>query len=161
MKRALIPVALAVAIAAGAPHAVAAPPTEIGGEFSVPCQTPDFELLIEYNGKYKQKILPNGEVLTIFPKTKATVTNLSDPTKAARYVITGTSKTEYLPGVGSEWVLRGSNLVVVPGRLGPDGHEAGLFFTRGNVNFALDVEGNEARLFSGSGNVIDVCEALA
>ncbi|MFI7483078.1 hypothetical protein ACH9EU_11790 [Kocuria sp. M1R5S2] len=125
------------------------------------CQNPDFTLWIEYSGKYKEISLPDGDVIVTFPKTKATVTNMTDESKSEQYVITGTSRIEFLPGGATEWVLRGSNLVIVPETFGPGAHEAGLFFTRGNINFALDAAGNEERLFSGSGNVIDVCEALA
>lgn len=161
MKRALIPLAVFSALAVSAPPVSSAPPEQISGRIEVPCQTPDFILEIQYSGKYKKIPLPDGDVLTIFPKTTATVTNLSDETKSARYVITGTSRIEFLKGGATEWTSRGSNLLIIPEMPGSEGHEAGLFFTRGNVNFALDAEGNEARFFSGSGNVIDVCEALA
>ena len=74
--------------------------------------------------------------------------------KTASYVITGVLFFSF-PGDRIEVKATGNNLLQLPS---PDG----LYLTRGNVNFALELDGiTEKRRFSGSGTAVNVCPLLA
>lgn len=72
--------------------------------------------------------------------------------------LSGKSKLIDLPGGSQEIRSTGRNLIIVPEV--PGKHLEGLFLTTGNVNYALNPDGTEKRLFSGPGRVTDVCALL-
>lgn len=162
-----ITVAAAAALAGVAGPAVAAPPTpnptvsfylddpEVFGH-----DCPDFRVLAQLTGKSKEIGLSRDRVIAISPGTKITLTG---PTgKSVTYNITGTSHVQNLTGGGKEIRATGNNLLLVPKvSEGPAQHGEEIFFTTGNVNYALTSNGGEARLFSGPGRAVAVCDLIA
>jgi hypothetical protein len=170
MKSRLAPIVLAVGLAAGAGPAVAAEesnapapyPTDpfiLQEVFGYDC--PDFDVVGQLTGKIKTIDLPGPRTIEISPGAKVTLTGVS-PTgqtgPTVTYVITGSAHSLTLPDGSQEIRSIGRNLVRVPET---DDHSEGLFLTAGNVDFALNADGSEKRLFSGSGTVTDVCAVLA
>ncbi|MHA7287204.1 hypothetical protein ACX80I_13075 [Arthrobacter sp. MDT3-44] len=170
MNSRLAPIVLAAGLVAGAGPAVAAEkpnvpapyPTEpfvLQDAFGFDC--PGFDVTAQLTGKIKTIDLPGPRTIEISPGAKVTLTGVS-PTgetgPTVTYVITGSAHTLTLPDGSQEIRSIGRNLVRVPQT---DDHSEGLFLTAGNVNFALNADGSEKRLFSGSGTVTDVCAVLA
>jgi hypothetical protein len=101
--------------------------------------------------------LPGGRQIIASPNTRVTVTAPNG--NSVSYVVTGASHVEVLPNGNFQTTSTGRNLLFVP--LVPGKHPSGLFLTVGNVSFILDPQGTEVEVFSGTGRVIDVCQALA
>lgn len=162
MKRALLPVALAAGLVAGAGPALAAQPDPLptpiafppGTVFELPC--PSFNVTVELTGSFKViGVSPDPQIISS-PNLRATVTANGN---SATYVITGASHIEYLPNDITKTTATGRNLVFVPAT---NGHLSGLFLTVGNVSFTNRTSNNaEITRFSGTGTVLDVCQALA
>lgn len=166
MKRWLAPIVLAVGLVAGAGPAVAAPnpnkptpnptaPFSLREVLKSAC--PGFDVRAQLTGKSKLIDLPGDRFIGISPGATITLTGPSG--KTVRYVITGSIHIQVLPDGGQEVRATGRNLIIVPDV--PNKHPEGLFLTTGNVNYALNKDGSERRLFSGSGKVTDVCALLA
>jgi hypothetical protein len=155
MKRWLMPLALALGLAAGATPAVAAPPDRYPANTAFDLQCPGYLIHAVVSGKYKTIDVPGGRQIVTSPGVKATLTG---PGGTVSYVLTGVSRYQTLPDGGQEVKATGRNLVYVPKT---KQHPQGQFLTIGNVNWALNADGSERRLFSGSGRVIDVCALLA
>ena len=174
MKRWLAPLTLAVAagLAAGASAgpAVAAPtdnpavPVPVGTDpFLIDCQ--DFDLTAQLSGKAGALLLPGGRTTFTGPNLRITLTG---PTgKTVTYVITGATHVTELSDGSFDVTATGLNPIIVP--FVPDdpdttvveGHDAGLFFTKGTMSWKLNSDGSEKELFSGKGTVTDVCALLA
>ena len=156
-----VTVAATAALAGIAGPAAAAPPTPnptdhfvIQDFFGTDC--PGFEVTAQLTGKSKEISQGNGGVIAISPGMTIT---LSANGKTLTYLITGTTHTQTLADGSKEVVSVGKNLLIVPKVKGQ--HEEGLYYTTGNVNYALTPTGGEGRLFSGPGQVVDVCALLA
>lgn len=157
-----ITVAAAAALAGIGGPAVAAPPTPnfrepfiIQDFFGNDC--PGFEVTAQLTGKSKEIVSDDGNrKIQISPATTIT---LSANGKTLRYVITGVTHIQVQPDGSEEVRSTGKNLLIVPNV--EDQHVEGLFLTTGNVNYARTPSGGEKRLFSGPGQVVDVCAALA
>lgn len=154
MKRWLTPIALAAGLAAGVGPALAAPPTPADASFEWPC--PNFVVRVDATGLFKPIVLPGNRYVYAWPNLRVTVTSPNG--NSASYVATGASHVETLPNGNTKWTATGRNLLFVPQTLG---HPSGLFLTTGNVSFVLDPQGAEVELFSGTGRVLDVCQALS
>jgi hypothetical protein len=153
-------VAAAAAFAGMAGPAVAAPPTPNFTEpfllqdvFGNDC--PGFDVTAQLTGKSKEIFLKQDRVIAISPGMTITLTANG---KTLTYLITGTTHTQTVTGGSKEVVSVGKNLLIVPAA---GTHQEGLFYTTGNVNYALTPSGGEERLFSGPGQVVDVCALLA
>ena len=155
MKRWLAPIALAAAVAAGSGTAVAAPPGPADPKsFDLNCST--FTVSAQVTGKGKVITLPRDRFISISPNFRITLTGPLGTTVS--YVITGATHIAVQPDKSQEIKSTGRNVIIVPEA---NGHPAGLFLTIGNVNYALNADGTEKRLFSGTGKVTDVCQLLA
>jgi hypothetical protein len=154
-------VAAAAAFAGMAAPAVAAPPTPnfeepfvIQDVFGNDC--PGFNVTATLTGKSKEIVSNDGNrKIQISPATTIT---LSANGKTLTYLITGVTHIQVQPDGSEEVRSTGKNLLIVPNV--EDEHEEGLFLTTGNVNYARTPSGGEERLFSGPGQVVDVCELL-
>jgi hypothetical protein len=156
MKRWLTSIAIAAGLAAGSSPSVAAPPTPVDVTFEWPC--PTFTATLTVTGSAKVIELPGNRLIFASPNQRVTVTSPDGNT--ATYVITGASHVDPpLPNGNTRWTSTGRNLLLVPDV--PGSHPAGLFLTTGNVSFVLDAQGAEVESFSGTGTVLDVCQALS
>ncbi|TDT78698.1 hypothetical protein DFO47_10691 [Arthrobacter sp. AG258] len=117
---------------------------------------PGFNVTAQLTGKSKEISHGNEGVISISPGMTITLTANG---KTVKYLITGTTHAQTLPDGSKEVVSVGENLLIVPAVDGQ--HAEGLFYTTGNVNYALTPTGGEGRLFSGPGQVVDVCALLA
>lgn len=78
--------------------------------------------------------------------------------EAVSYLITGVTHVATQPDDSCAVTATGLNVILVPEA---NGHDAGLFLTRGTVNWTLNPDGSERTLFiSEGGQVTDVCELL-
>ena len=154
MKKWLVPTAVLASIFAAAAPAAAAPsgpPITIGG--SGPFTSCGFDVTGTVTGKVKNITTPSGEVISTSPGLKITLTG-DESGKSVSYVITGVLFFSF-PGDRIEVKATGVNLLRLPG-------DDGLILTKGNVNFALELDGiTEKRRFSGSGTATNVCPLLA
>lgn len=163
LKRITLPitVAAAAALAGAAVPAGAAPPASnfadpfiIQEVFGHDC--PGFEVTAQLTGKSKEIFLRGDRKIQISPATTIT---LSANGKTLSYVITGAAHIQVLAdGTEEEVRSTGKNLLIVP--YVERQHSEGLFLTTGNVNYARTTSGGEIRLFSGPGQVVDVCALL-
>jgi hypothetical protein len=155
MKRWLTPLALFVVLVAGAPPAVAAPPDSIPANTKFTLTCPGEDLSGVLNGKGKSISLPSGRQIVTSPGVKATLTG---PRGTVSYVLTGVVRYQTLRDGSQEVKATGRNLIYVPET---KQHPQSQFLTIGNVNWALNADGSEKRLFSGPGQVVDVCALLS
>ena len=154
MKRGLLAVALSAGFIAGAGPATAAAPEPLDITFSYDC--PNFVVTVQATGSFKViGVFPDPQIVSS-PNLRATMTANGN---SATYVITGASHIEYLPNDITQTTATGRNLVFVPEA---NGHPSGVFLTVGNVSFTNKTSDNtEITRFSGTGKVLDVCQALA
>lgn len=139
--------------ALGAGPAIAAPPDRLDpGFFFVDC--PDTKLRVDYTGKAKTIVHPNGQVVSLSPGLKITVTNVSDTSRTASYTVTGTVRSETLENGSTLYTATGRNFITRP-------LIKGVYITSGKTTFINDAAGVEEVPFSEPGNVIDLCETLA
>lgn len=164
MKGWLAPIVLTVGFVAGAGPAVAAPdpnkPTpnpRLREALGSAC--PGFDVTAQLTGKSKLIDLPGDRFIGISPGATITLTGPSPALRRVSYVITGSTHIQVLPDGSQEISSTGRNLIIVPEVTCK--HPKGLFLTTGNVSYALNKDGTEKRLFSGSGRVTDVCALLA
>jgi len=112
----------------------------------------DFPVLVELSGKGKTIPLPNGGVLLTSPGLDATITNTETGAQET-YNITGTVRVLPTDEQGNDVTLfEGRNLAI--------DRDAGFVVAVGDFSFGFDSEGNLIPL-SGTGQLIDVCEALS
>ncbi|MBT2534575.1 hypothetical protein [Arthrobacter sp. ISL-69] len=155
MKKILALPLLLVALIAGSGTVHAAPPT-ITDESGLLPKDIFCSFDVEYTLTGKTKTIVNGGVKTVTsPGQKITLTNL-DTDKSVSYVITGVRR-EVTTGNIIETVVTGRNIVVND----PDSDRQGIYVLVGNFNYAITTSFKEYRVFSGAGQVIDVCAALS
>jgi len=134
---------------------VAAPPEPFTVEFTTSDQfgTCDgFDVLAQATGKAKTIETPRGKVIGVSANTVAKATNLV--TRASvQYSINGTffSTTDAKGNVTT--TATGRNFLTDP--------DAGVVVTSGTFTFTFDKKGNLIEGLSGTGQIIDVCAALA
>jgi hypothetical protein len=169
MKKLVILTALLLAPFMGAAPVTAAAPTEPNpnrpveiidgkGTFANHCA---FPVGFEVTGKFKVIESPTGRTITTSPGQKVTLTN---GTKSLSFVVTGVRRDTNVDtptGPVIESVVTGRNIAVN----GQDQNSVrpGLFLLVGDFNFAVtntDPQ-REVRVFSGKGQVTDICAALA
>jgi hypothetical protein len=151
MKKWLASTAVLASVFAAAAPAAAAPPGSADGAV-VQISSCGFPVTGTLTGKFKNIETPFGTFISTSPGLKVT---LEGPTgKTVHLVITGVLFFD-VQANGIEVKATGNNLLQLPS---PDG----LFLTRGNVNFALELDGvTEQRRFSGSGTATNICPLLA
>lgn len=154
MKKILALPLLLVALMAGA-GSVHAAPTPVDESGTLPggifC---DFDVSYTLTGK--TNTITNGSVTTVTsPGQKITLTN-DDTDESVSYVITGVRREVTTAGI-IETVVTGRNIVVND----PDSDRQGIYVLVGNFNYAITTDFKEVRVFSGAGQVTDVCAALS
>lgn len=160
MRRGLLSVAFSAGLVAAAGLANAAPPEQYPPNFEFTYLCPNFEVNVAVTGSYKViGVYPDPQIISS-PNLRATVTAVNG--NSATFVITGASHIEYLSNNITKTTATGRNLVFVPEA---NGHPSGVFLTVGNVSFTNVTNGPnsgaEITRFSGTGKVLDVCQALA
>ncbi|MBT2596292.1 hypothetical protein [Arthrobacter sp. ISL-72] len=162
MKRFLTPVCLLAAIVAAATPATAAPsgpPTAFTENGSLPASVCGFPISYTLTGKTKVIKSPTGRTIITSPGQKITLVNEGTDASVS-YVITGVRR-ETLVDVPNtdvdtiETVVTGRNIVV-----NFESARPGLFVLIGEFNYAINTNFEEVRVFSGNGQVIDICAAL-
>jgi hypothetical protein len=155
MKRLLLSAALAAGIAAVSGPAIAAPPTDAGGELTL--RDCGFKVEVQLTGKSQFVETGAGEILSLSPGQKVTLTNPEND-KTVSYVITGSFHISTDPATGNTIVTAtGTNLLT---RTLAD---EGIYLTTGNFSFETTAKGKivEEFEFDGPGQVVDVCAELA
>ena len=159
MKKLLALPLLFAALIAGSGTVHAAPPTSADESDTLPggvfC---DFDVTYTLTGK--TKTITNGNVTTVTsPGQKITLTN-DETDKSVSYVITGVRRQVDVDAAQDyrEVIVTGRNIVVN----GPDSVKQGIYVLVGDFNYAIYTDPfSEKRVFSGAGQVIDVCAALS
>ncbi|MGX1159875.1 hypothetical protein FBY31_1763 [Arthrobacter sp. SLBN-100] len=117
-----------------------------------------FPVQLVVTGKSKFIELPSDRFLVASPGQEVTVINLKTGEEAT-FLITGTTHGQLQADGTTEVTVTGLNVVLNAREAKSD--EPGLFLLEGNFNFALNEDGTEARVFSGTGDVTDICALLA
>jgi hypothetical protein len=153
-RLAVFALAVILALAVVPRASSAAPPEPVDVTATLPgC---DFPVFAEVSGKSKVNELPSGQTLFTSPELRITLTNLEEPTKEVKYVITGSFLATELDDGNFFVVARGRNLI-----FGPD---VGMLLTIGRFTFiGFNAEGATVALTrpTGEGRLIDVCARLA
>nr|BFE44784.1 hypothetical protein GCM10017547_26770 [Pseudarthrobacter oxydans] len=152
--------ALFLAFFASATTAIAAPPSEdvlLDITFK-PKQLCSYPVQLVVTGKSKLIELPGDRVFIASPGQEVTITNLKTGEEAT-FLITGSTHAELQADGTTEVKVTGLNV-------GLNAREAksekpGIFLLEGNFTFALKEDGSEERVFSGTGEVTDICALLA
>lgn len=158
MKKLLVFCALFFAVIAGTGPAAAAP-----GDASVVLTYKANELCkypvqLTVTGKSNFFELPNDRFFVGSPGQRVTITNLKTGEEAT-YLITGSTHAELQADGTTEFTVTGLNIVL-------NARESnsvlpGIYLLEGNFNFALKADGTEERVFSGTGDVTDLCQELS
>lgn len=109
-------------------------------------------------GKSKFIELPGDRFFIASPGQEVTITNLKTGEEET-FLITGATHAEVQADGTTEVTVTGLNVVLNP-REAKSG-KPGIFLLEGNFNFALKEDGTEERVFSGTGDVTDICALLA
>jgi hypothetical protein len=150
--------ALLFAVVAGMSPAAAAP-TDASQVLTFKAnQLCKYAVQLTVSGKSNVLVLPGDRFTVASPGQQVTVTNLRTGEEAAVLITGPTHGTVQADGT-TEITVNGLNIVL-------NAREAksarpGIFLLEGNFNFALKADGSEARVFSGTGDVTDICALLA
>ena len=159
MKKLFVLCAFFFAMVAGASPATAAPSGDVLLDVTFKanevCKYP-IELVVTGQSKFID--LPSDRYIVASPGQVVTVTNLKTG-ESATFLITGTTHAQVQADGTTEVTVTGLNVVLNAREAKSD--EPGLFLLEGNFNFALNADGTEARVFSGTGDVTDICALLA
>lgn len=109
-------------------------------------------------GKSKFVDLPGDRFFIASPGQELTVTNVKTGEEAT-FLITGSTHAEVQADGTTEVKVTGLNVVANPRE--SKSVRPGLFLLEGNFTFALKEDGTEERVFSGTGEVTDICALLA
>lgn len=153
MNRWSAPTALVLVAAGvcGAQSAAAAPPEPTEGSFEVAGICP-FTVLLEFEGKAKTIERPDGTLILTSPGLVATLTN-EESGASKRWSITGAFHVTTQPDGNTVTRTTGRSLLTDP--------EAGFVVVSGDFSFETAPDGSLVTPLSGTGNTVDVCEALA
>lgn len=153
MNRWMSPAALALVVAglAGAHSAAAAPPEPTEGSFEVAGICP-FTVLLDVEGKAKTIERPDGSLILTSPGLMATLTN-EESGASERWSITGSFHATTQPNGNTVTRSTGRSLLTDP--------LAGFVLVSGDFSFETAPDGSLVTPLSGTGHVVDVCEALA
>lgn len=160
MKKLMVLCALFLAFFASATPAVAAPPSEdvlLDITFK-PKQLCSYPVQLVVTGKSKLIELPGDRVFIASPGQKVTITNLKTGEEAT-FLITGSTHAELQADGTTEVKVTGLNVVLNAREAKSE--KPGIFLLEGNFTFALKEDGSEERVFSGTGEVTDICALLA
>ncbi|MDV2976906.1 UNVERIFIED_CONTAM: hypothetical protein Q9R71_06955 [Actinomycetes bacterium ARC8] len=160
MKKLMVLCALFLAFFAGATPAVAAPPSEdvlLDITFK-PKQLCSYPVQLVVTGKSKLIELPGDRVFIASPGQEVTITNLKTGEEAT-FLITGSTHAELQADGTTEVKVTGLNVVLNAREAKSE--KPGIFLLEGNFTFALKEDGSEERVFSGTGEVTDICALLA
>ena len=160
MKKLMILCALFFAFLGSATPAVAAPPSEdvlLDVTFK-PNQLCSYSVQLVVTGKSKLIELPGDRVFIASPGQEVTITNLKTGEEAT-FLITGSTHAELQADGTTEVTVTGLNIVLNAREAKSE--EPGIFLLEGNFTFALKEDGSEERVFSGTGDVTDICALLA
>lgn len=160
MKKLMVLCTLFFAFFAGATPVVAAAPSEdvlldITFKANQLCSYP-VQLVV--TGKSKLIELPGDRVFIASPGQEVPITNLKTGEEET-FLITGSTHVELQADGTTEVKVTGLNVVLNPRE--SKSEEPGIFLLEGNFTFALNADGTEERVFSGTGEVTDICELLA
>jgi hypothetical protein len=177
MKKLLVAIALLLGPVLSAGPGTAAPPEKpnpnkpvvidiINGSGTIPAIADGgacaFPVDVVVTGKFKIIESQQGRTIFTSPGQKVTLTN---GTKSVSYVVTGVRRevaTQTPDGTVLEEVVTGRN--VVTNARDANSERVGLFLLVGEFNYAITDDlpvPQEVRVFSGKGQVVDVCAALA
>ncbi|MEV8000978.1 hypothetical protein [Pseudarthrobacter oxydans] len=109
-------------------------------------------------GKSKLIELPGDRVFIASPGQEVTITNLKTGEEAT-FLITGSTHAELQADGTTEVKVTGLNVVLNAREAKSE--KPGIFLLEGNFTFALKEDGSEERVFSGTGEVTDICALLA
>lgn len=160
MKKLMVLCALFLAFFASATPAIAAPPSEdvlLDITFK-PKQLCSYPVQLVVTGKSKLIELPGDRVFIASPGQEVTITNLKTGEEAT-FLITGTTHAELQADGTTEVKVTGLNVVLNAREAKSE--KPGIFLLEGNFTFALKEDGSEERVFSGTGEVTDICALLA
>jgi len=160
MRRAVVTAAMSVfAIIPGvtalvAPAAAAAPePFTVTFRTSPRFGTCDgFNVLVQATGKARTIEAPDGGIVGVSAATVATATNLKTGT-SVQFSINGTFNTTTDADGNVTTTATGKNFLTDP--------DAGVVVTSGTFTFTFDKKGKLVEGLSGTGQITDVCAALA
>ncbi|MFD0045395.1 hypothetical protein ACFVGV_09425 [Pseudarthrobacter scleromae] len=160
MKKLMVLCALFFAFLASATPAVAAAPSDdvlldVTFKANQLCKYP-VQLVV--TGKSKFVDLPGDRFFIASPGQELTVTNVKTGEEAT-FLITGSTHAEVQADGTTEVKVTGLNVVANPRE--SKSVRPGLFLLEGNFTFALKEDGTEERVFSGTGEVTDICALLA
>ncbi|MEW1982940.1 hypothetical protein HTS88_17620 [Pseudarthrobacter oxydans] len=160
MKKLMVLCALFLAFFASATPAIAAPPSEdvlLDITFK-PKQLCSYPVQLVVTGKSKLIELPGDRVFIASPGQEVTITNLKTGEEAT-FLITGSTHAELQADGTTEVKVTGLNVVLNAREAKSE--KPGIFLLEGNFTFALKEDGSEERVFSGTGEVTDICALLA
>ena len=160
IKKLMVLCALFLAFFASATPAIAAPPSEdvlLDITFK-PKQLCSYPVQLVVTGKSKLIELPGDRVFIASPGQEVTITNLKTGEEAT-FLITGSTHAELQADGTTEVKVTGLNVVLNAREAKSE--KPGIFLLEGNFTFALKEDGSEERVFSGTGEVTDICALLA
>jgi hypothetical protein len=159
MRRAVVTAAMSVCAIVPGVTALAAPAAAAPDPFTVTFRTSPrfgtcdgFNVLVQATGKARTIEAPDGGVVGVSAATVATATNLKTGT-SVQYSINGTFHTTTDANGNVTTTATGKNFLTDP--------DAGVVVTSGTFTFTFDKKGKLVEGLSGTGQITDVCAALA
>ena len=159
MKKLLVLCALFFAFFASASPATAAPGDDVLLDVTFKAnQLCKYPVQLVVTGKSKFIDLPGDRFFIASPGQEVTITNLKTGEEAT-FLITGSTHAQVEADGTTEVTVTGLNVVLNPRE--SNSELPGIYLLEGNFNFALKADGTEERVFSGTGDVTDICALLA
>lgn len=159
MKKIIILAALLLGLVVGAGPVAAAPVEPVAFDFTTGAgDVCAFPVHVVATGKGKEIDLPGDRAILPAPELKITFTNTTTG-KSVSYVITGATHNETLANGNVVSTVTGLN-TFINSREFQHSILPGIFLAVGTFEFELDSAGHEVRVFSGTGQVTDVCALL-
>jgi hypothetical protein len=159
MKKLLVLCTLIIAMIGGTSPALAAPSGDVLLDTTFKAnQVCKYPIELVVTGKSKFIDLPSDRYIVASPGQVVTVINLKTG-ESATFLITGTTHAQVQADGTTEVTVTGLNVVLNSRE--QKSEEPGLFLLEGNFDFALNPDGTEAEVFSGTGDVTDICTLLA
>lgn len=159
MKKLLVLCALFFAFFASASPATAAPGGDVLLDVTFKAnQLCKYPVQLVVTGKSKFIDLPGDRFFVASPGQEVTITNLKTGEEAT-FLITGSTHAQVEADGTTEVTVTGLNVVLNPRE--SNSELPGIYLLEGNFNFALKADGTEERVFSGTGDVTDICALLS